>query len=223
MRPLGMAFLCVTAPLLSGCCSIARAWCGPDKAPWVSVDFRTPELATRTLLEALRRDEPQVVYDALSDELRAELGVDGMGIELAWPKIKQQHPYLHVAGYAKVISLRGPGRDDLDRQTVTLELEGQGLQLDLVRQAYWELRYQRPGLDLSPQQRDARVGRRLDAVANAVNIERSADVDRSLVKLLPQPAAHYGVDAIPVANVESVSVYHAWKVSKFTFGVPLPH
>jgi len=75
MRSPAAAALCALSVTLTGCCSISRAFCGPDTSAWISVDLSTPELAARTLLEALRRDEPEVVYDALSDELREELGV----------------------------------------------------------------------------------------------------------------------------------------------------
>jgi len=216
MRPLAMALACIPALPLGGCCSLARAWCGPDRSPWVSVDFQTPELAARTLLEALRRDEPGVVYDALSDELRAKLGIDGMAVELAWPKIKAQYPYLHVAGYAEVPDAKMGPRGD----TAALEVavEGQLLRLDLVRQTYWELRYRRPGPDLRPEQRDARVGRRLDLLTEVVRIELDveAEDDRSNVSLTPQSVAHFGVDEIPVENVEAVGVFHRWQVRKLT-------
>lgn len=216
MRPLALSLLCVSALPLAGCCSIARAWCGPDKSPWISVEFRTPELATRTLLEALRRDEPEVVYDALSDDLRNELGINGMALELAWTRIKEQYPYLHVAGYADVpaaaISPKGT------TATITVTVEGNPLEVGLVRQTYWELRYQRPGEDLTPEQRDARVGRRLDNLAGTVEIQIDAEAedDRSFVSLKPQSAAHFGVDEIPVANVDSLGVFHAWKVRTLT-------
>ena len=174
MRRLAAAGLFAALPL-QGCCSVARAWCGPDETPWVSVEFRTPELAARTLLEALRRDDPQVVYDALADDLREQLGLDGLGVELAWPKIRAHYPYLHVAGYAKV----PPATVSPDGATasVVVSLEGRRLELALVRQTYWELRYRRPGADLSPEQRDARVGRRLEGAEEAVAIELDLEAD----------------------------------------------
>ncbi|MGC6486204.1 MAG: hypothetical protein ACON4Z_01035 [Planctomycetota bacterium] len=201
---------------LQGCCSVARAWCGPDETPWVSVDFRTPELATRTLLEALRRDDPGVVYDALADDLREQLGLDGLTVELAWPKIRAQYPYLHVAGYAAVPPAATAPDGASARVVVTLE--GRRLALELVRQTYWELRYRRPGAELSAAQRDARVGRRITSPEEVVTVELDleADDDRSLVALRPQVVAHFGVDEIPAANVDSVAVFHAWKVRRLS-------
>jgi hypothetical protein len=212
MRPLALSLLCATALPLTGCCSIARAWCGPDKSPWVSIDFRTPELATRTLLEALRRDEPQIVYDALSDDLRRQMGIDGLALQLAWAKIKEQYPYLHVAGYAEVPPAR------IDEQgsnaTIVVDVEGTPLQIGLVRQTYWELRYRRPGADLTPDEREARFGHRLDNLTGTVRIELDAEAeeDRSFVSLLPQNVLHSNIDEIPIANVESLGVRREWKI-----------
>lgn len=216
MRPLTLSLLCLSALPLSGCCSIARAWCGPDTSPWVSVDFRTPELATRTLLEALRRDEPQIVYDALSDDLRTQMGINGMALELAWTKIKEQYPYLHVAGYAEVPAARVDAAGST--ATLTVDIEGTLLEIGLVRQTYWELRYQRPNKDLTPAQRDAQVAHRLDNLTGTVRIEIDAEAedDRSNVSLLPRSAEHFGVDEIPVANVESLGVRREWKVRTLT-------
>ena len=72
--------------------------------------------------------------------------------------------------------------------------------------------------DLTPAQRDARVGRRLERLADAVRIELDveAEDDRSSVSLTPQSAAHFGVDEIPVENVEALGVFHQWKVRKLT-------
>ena len=90
--------------------------------------------------------------------------------------------------------------------------------VDLVREAYWELRYRRPGSDLTPQQRDARVGRRLAKLDGAVEIARdeSADEDLSMVSLTPQRASHFGVDAIPVENIDALGVFHLWKIRQLT-------
>ena len=216
MRPLVLAFLSAVALPLGGCCSLAQAWCGPERSAWISVEWGTPELATRTLLEALRRDDPEIVYEALADEMRASLGIDGLAVEIAWPKIKERIPYLHVAGYAEVPAATfGPDRNSAH---VTVAISGQTLRVDLVREAYWELRYRRPGSDLTPQQRDARVGRRLAKLDGAVEIARdeSADEDLSMVSLTPQRASHFGVDAIPVENIDALGVFHLWKIRQLT-------
>ena len=85
MRPRLLALALLAAPIAtsSGCCTMARLFCGPDRTPWISIDFRSPEHTTRTLLEALRRDDAEVVYACLSDAYRRRLRVDQMSIQLA--------------------------------------------------------------------------------------------------------------------------------------------
>ena len=216
MRSPAAAALCALSVTLTGCCSISRAFCGPDTSAWISVDLSTPELAARTLLEALRRDEPEVVYDALSDELREELGVDKGTLELAWSAVRERYPYLHVAGYADVpaASVRARG----DAATVDVAFAGEQVRIDLVRQTYWELRYRRPGADLTPAQRDARVGARLQELAEVVEVtlEAEASEDRSRVALRPRRVTHFGVDRIPPENVDFLGVFRAWKVRAIT-------
>ena len=89
--------LCSLLPT-GGCCSFARFFCGPDKTPWVSVEFDAPESAVRTFLEALRRDDPDVLYLSLSDGYRQRLGIDLMAVNVAWERFREQNPGLHVAG-----------------------------------------------------------------------------------------------------------------------------
>ena len=44
----------------------------------------------------------------------------------------------------------------------------------------------------------------------------SAMVSKRDHPLTPQGVAHFGVDEIPVENVEAVGVFHRWKVRKLT-------
>jgi hypothetical protein len=139
-----LAGLALSLALLpaSGCCSLARLFCGPDKTDWVPIDFTTPEGAVRTLLEALRRDDPDVVYRCLSHGYRKQHGIDSAVAQILWPKIREQAPGLHVAGYATVPDARRLGPD---RARVDLDIEGRALVVELVRQRATQVRWQRPG------------------------------------------------------------------------------
>ena len=153
MRPWLLLVLAQVGVLpLAGCCTIARGLCGPDRTPWVQVDFATPEATARTFLEALRRDDPDVVYRCLSHECRKRMGIDGLAAQLAWTEVRRQHPYLHVAGYATV-----PAAERLaaDRARVQRDVVGAAVVVELVRQAKDErstlqvqpLRFRHDGLD----------------------------------------------------------------------------
>ena len=120
MRRIIFLAMATAALPMAGCCSLARLFCGPDESPWVSVDYQTPQLAVQTFLEALRRDDPEIVYLSMSEAFRNRLGVDSSTTQMAWPKIREMNPGLHVAGYAKVPEPTILGKD---RARVPLEIE----------------------------------------------------------------------------------------------------
>lgn len=130
----------VTALLLSagGCCSLARLFCGPDLSPWVQRSFDTPLEAVKTFMEAARRDDSTVVWvECLSKgyktRLKQEHGqAESFGARWAWERMKQDVP-LHMLGYAII---KDP-KEDGNRATCILDIEGRSIRIDLVRQARW--------------------------------------------------------------------------------------
>lgn len=185
-----------------GCCSLARLFCGPDRSPWVSIDYRTPELAARTLLEALRRDEPEVVYASLSHAYRDRLGLDQATTVLAWERVRASNPGLHVAGYAEV-----PPATALapDRARVALRIEGRRVDLDLVRQRKWEVRWRRPSGTL------AEPGGNLPSFAAWVTIEEGERARTATLRLQPFTFA-VGADLPDAAAIEFAGLVAEWKV-----------
>ena len=209
MRVLASVAVVALSLPMTGCCSLARLFCGPDRSDWISVDYRTPELAVRTLLEAFRRDDPQIVYLSISNGFRKRLGVDALTAELAWPKIREQNPGLHLAGYAEVPTptLRG-----LDRADVVLDIEGNRVELRLVRQSYWEVRYRRPGGGDGDE--PAAVGRPIPSFVGFADVAfvEDADDDESKITIEPLTFQHYNLDEVPLANVEFAGLFRRWKV-----------
>jgi hypothetical protein len=130
---LGSALLLATG----GCCSLARLFCGPDLSPWVQQSFESPEDTVRTFMEAARRDDAVVVFSkCLSEDyklrLRAQYGGDGsFGAVYVWDQLKRQAP-LHMLGYAEIRDSKQEG----DRASCTLDVDGRRIRLELVRQAY---------------------------------------------------------------------------------------
>ncbi len=203
--------LCSTT---SGCCSLARLFCGPDRTPWISVDFGAPEATVRTLLEALRRDDPETVYFCLSNDFRARLGVDAMTAQLAWPRIREQNPGLHLAGYADVPE---PTRRGLDRAAFLLDVEGTAVEVALVRESYYLVRYARVlrGADGSVAfGPPGEVGASIPSFEGFAEVEVVDDRvdDRSRVTLAPLTFGHPGFDAIPLDQVERVGLERRWKI-----------
>lgn len=198
------AALVLPAP---GCCSLARLFCGPDRTPWVSIDHATPEATVRTLLEALRRDAPEVVYGCLSNAYRDRLHLDQASVTLAWVKLREQNPGLHVAGYAEVPPAT---RIDADHARIELCIEGQRLEVDVVRQLYWEVRYRRdngtPGASGQP----------LGSLADRASIVADDTADRSTLTLSPLTFRHDGLEAVPLTAIEFAGIQREWKVDRLT-------
>ena len=94
------ALLCATLPT-AGCCSLSRLWCGPEDSPWVDRDLTSPDRAARTFLEAARREDFATLFGAMSTELKKEMGLDTTFEQTVAQKLlKEELPYLYVAGYA---------------------------------------------------------------------------------------------------------------------------
>lgn len=202
---------------LSGCCSLARLFCGPDRSEWVQIDYSTPANTVRVLLEAIRRDNPQIVYETLADEFRARLKLDSTSAQVAWQQLKDQTPGLHLVGYAEVPA---PVRWADDGATFVLDVEGRSLRIDLVRESYWELAYRRPPEPTSagappPQGTLGEARRRLVSWNTLARIEPidDPDHDRSRIVLEPVAFEHDGMVEVPLESIERVALVRRWKVA----------
>lgn len=202
---------------LTGCCSVARLFCGPDRTPWVSVDFTSPEATVRTLLEALRRDEPTVVYRCLASDYLRTLQLDDATMQLAWRRITAANPGLHVAGYAAVPPARRVGTD---RAEVTVEIEGNTLQVLLARTCQWHVRYERPAQP--PQQPGGapwvpppgEVSQSVAGHAVPLVLQQGEDeVERSRLGIPAIAFDHGGVDTLTTDQIEFFGIERLWKVT----------
>lgn len=191
---------------LPGCCSMARLFCGPDTTAWVQIDYASPTATVATLVEAIRRDAPDVVYECLAASYRREQGLDSTSMAVVWQQLRQRVPGLHLAGYAKVPAIRSA---DGQRASCELLVEGHRLHLELQREAYWEIAYRRqdgsPGRNLRPVPA-ARPG--LEVVP-----EPDSDEDRSLLRLPALPFAHEGEAVVPPQQVDQAGYVARWKIS----------
>lgn len=209
MRPWPILLAAASTMPLGGCCALARGLCGLDTTPWVSVDFQSPEAATRTFLEALRRDDPEVVYACLARDCRKELGIDGVAAQLAWPQIRAQYPYLHVAGYAATppATRLGP-----DAARVRIEVEGNAVELELVRQTKWEVRYRRADGSLYEP------GAPVADVSQQIGLAAAAEDERSTLTLQPLTFRHDGIESVPLDALEFAGVVREWRIRRWRDG-----
>ena len=99
-RRIALLALCLAFPA-PGCCTLARLFCGPDDSEWVQISFRTPRGALATFKEAVRRDNCQVVYDSLGEDLKTRMDLGLLEACVAWEKLKDEYTGLHLLGYAE--------------------------------------------------------------------------------------------------------------------------
>lgn len=211
MRGPSLLALLVLAVPQAGCCSLARLFCGPDRTPWVPVSFETPEHTVRTLLEALRRDDPEVLYQCLSQEYCRQKGLDSVAVTVAWQQIRQENPGLHVAGYATVPAAT---RLDDDHAVVRLDVEGQPLEVGLVRENRWRVRYRREDGTAGDQ------GARVDAFTGLLELLPLDGADKSKLVARPVTVPHFGSEQLPLARLELFAFERLWKVSALVMPRP---
>lgn len=209
MRPT-LLLLALSLSPLSGCCSLARFFCGPDTTPWISERYDTARNAAQTLFEAIRRDDAEVVYLCLSQSCRKRFGIgDSIEARVAWARFREQVPGLHVAGYATVPppTMLGP-----DRATVAVQVEGRTIEVDLERQAYVEVRYHRDdGLPFEQGEVIRAFAERALLVPQPVHPE--ADDAKTELHVKPFVLIHSPNVDITMESIDYAGLSHRWKVA----------
>jgi len=177
---------------------MARLFCGPDRSEWVPIAFTTPKATMKTLLEAIRRDNPDVVFRCLGDDYkRTHGGTETVGFSVAWDRLKAETPGLHLAGYAVIPepSVRVDGK-----VLYRLDVEGHPIEIELARQHFYEVGDQSwPVPDLA---RYAKI-RNLQPDQN--------DAERALIDLaLPFSP---GRKSVSLEQIERAGIGSEWKVA----------
>lgn len=205
MRLPFLSILVTSLASLQGCCSLSRLFCGPDRSVWVPQQFDTPRHTAQTLFEALRREDPEVLFLCLAPAYRHRLGIgDSMVARLAFDRFLEQNPYLHVAGYTEVPE---PTLLDPDRATVAVDVVGEPIEIDFVRLAGWELRYRRPDGMLDE------VSQFLPSFAGRAQVETMGQQERSQVMVAPFEFDHENVPRVPIEAIERVALVRTWLVT----------
>lgn len=212
MKPsLSLAASLVSLLPLTGCCTMARLFCGPDRTPWVPIAHDTARATLATFLEAVRRDDPLRVYQCLAPSYIRANDLDYQLVTAFWERLCREVP-AHMLGYAELPA--APIRIQDDGVTYAIEIEGRVLHIDLVRQSFWEVRYRAP--DGSPRE----TSRNLDFaslngfVAVTPQPEDPADgTPRSRVMLRPLEVEHPATKALRLEDVDSVTVGREWKIA----------
>lgn len=117
-----------------GCCSLCRAWCGPDETPWFDPGLESPDQAVRTLLEAVRRERLEVLFASMTPGLKRAMGLPTVVEQgVLRERLDEEAPYLFMVGYAS------PGNASFseggERASYDLDVEGRAARLGFVRVA----------------------------------------------------------------------------------------
>ena len=126
-------------------------------------------------------------------------------VKALWPRIVEQNPGLHVAGYAEVPE---PTRTSADRAEVTIDVYGRQIRIELVRECWAEVRYVRP---------NGTAGDWNDPVPSfegLARVERIDDPlhDRSRLLLRPLEFKHEGLPSVDLDAIEYAALTRKWKV-----------
>jgi hypothetical protein len=111
-------------------------FCGPRKEPWPTVSYRTSDEALRTFQEAIAREDKDIIYKSLSEDLKRRWQIGRLEVEYAYEKIKEQVPGIHTVGLAKIVAT------PLQKPTVVeheLEVAFHRFRVKLKRHNYWNV------------------------------------------------------------------------------------
>jgi hypothetical protein len=98
--------------------------------------------------------------------------------------------------------------------SIDLDIEGQSLKLQLVRQCHWEVRYRREGV--SGAKAMASVGGQVATAVDLLNITPVSDEPpMSIVALNGRRVLHYSCETLAAANIEAIGLEHTWRISAF--------
>jgi hypothetical protein len=206
MRHRSFGLLALALLPLSGCCSLARLFCGPDHSKWVSVSRDTPTHTVETFFEAIRRDAPDVIWGCFAKGFRERHKLDSMTFQVAWQRLLEQNPGLHVVGYAEVPP---PTQRTAQNAMFEIDVEGTRIRLDLVCESFWELTYRRD---------NGTLGGGLDSIASWSAVARIAPIEgsdpaRSRLVIEPLVFEHEGTATVPIETVERAALVRLWRIA----------
>ena len=191
---------------------MARLFCGPDRTSWVPIAYDSPSATLATFLEAVRRDDPAKIYQCLAASFVKQHGLDGLVVNAAWERLRNEVTGLHLLGYAEVP--KAPLRADDGGVTYEVTVEGVILRLDLVRQSFWELHYR--GRD--GKARESSTALDFDTLNGLLRIEAAEpdpvdDLPQTKIALEPRVVLHPGSPSLRLADIDRLAVGRDWQIA----------
>ncbi|MEZ5965175.1 MAG: hypothetical protein R3F56_15180 [Planctomycetota bacterium] len=189
----------------AGCCGLATYFCGPDRSRWVSRDYATPEAAIATLLEAIRRDMPDAVYQSLSEAAKDRYGIPGVvETTVAWQRLKREVPGLHMMGTA---TTSAPTIEADGRARFEHHVAGRTFTTLVVQQAYWDISYVKPGADGLERQGRFVTPRRLSSI---LVVDENHDGEVIVITRVEDPL----LPQLDKTQIREVRIGYTWRVDE---------
>ena len=167
-------------------------------------DYRTPESALETFLEAVRREHTPTIAEALSEDAKRAYGLTGIfETTLAWERLKTEVPGLHLLGEAVVPPLQPTGDG---RWRATLTVAGQVIDLWLVEQPFWDVHFRvegEAGLE--------RAGSYITDRAFQAMLLVQSDLETTIDARVRDPR----LPGLEPGQVRELRLGHDWKVDRF--------
>jgi len=191
---------------LPGCCSLARLFCGPDRSEWVSVRYDAPERTVATFLEAIRRDDGAEVTQCLTQDCLERLGLDSFTAQIAWQRLRDQNPGLHLVGYAEVPA---PSRRTMTEAVFDIEVQDVRIHLELARESFLEITHLRDNGTLAEDRRP------LGKWNAKPRVERIKDTDPEQSRFVLDPLVfkHAFEEDVPLDAIERAGLVRVWKIA----------
>ena len=146
-----------------------------------------------------------MIYTCLTERFKQRLG-GSLEVQVAWDKIKEEVPGIHLLGYAEIPP---PTRTGPEAVRIIVEAAGQQVCFDLVRQSFEELVYER-GEGYAPGE----CRRQLTSWDQRAGLEvvAEADTDRSKLTIRPFEFEHRGFYEIPLSSIKRFALVRQWLV-----------
>jgi len=214
-RPLNALALAALCTIPGGCCSLARLWCGPDQSPWFDPGYATPQQAVTTVLEGVKRDRTQVLFESMTPELRAEMGLPTvMEEEIFRQRIGEEAPYLFMLGYAD------PGDPIMtapDLARFEFDVEGRPVTLTFLRQPMRRVLLDLPFMQAEPVPVEDRLPGSTLAGAFTVRTNRGeASIEAAQIRLPTELAELPPEVQVQAAQILRVEYTLDWRLHQFS-------
>ena len=121
---------------IQGCCGLYYALgCAPEQR-LAKITYDSPEECLKTFLAAIGSGDTKTIYESLGEDFKKRNGLNGLGFEIAWQRLKKDSPWIQGAGKAQIRKIQ---QGNNGSQIFLLEAFGQKFRIEVARYGFWEV------------------------------------------------------------------------------------